>query len=467
MQLIPLEVIYATPILVAVIFGWRAREASRGAERTFWTFLSVSNAALFMCEVLVVYWIWFVDEAGPTPISAPFQILHAVAAVSFIMLLVAMSRVHDDPVARRSRLLIDAAMVTLFVGVVLAELYVRPVMGSAGATFGEQLIGLGYPLFGFIMVSGAVAIVAGLKLGRWRPWDKMVVGALAIYVAGFSQWPAWWAAVSSDVNHTFSRGPIDLIQLTGHWVLMLAVIYRVTEPTGWSLRTAPTPVESTVRDATLPVLGIAAVPLLMGMAYLERSMAPEWAATYLIVALAVGVLVAARTGLLSVEHAQLVEHSLLDPVAGVSSSWAFDNALAARVEEALRYDEALALVEIDLDHFSEYNAQFGGFSGDDLLHCVGEILSRVASEDTLVARLEADRFGVLLQGVGRLDATVFARKVLDIIEIEAAGSHGRVTASAGIALLPEDAVDAAGLRQVAAAALHEAKQHGGATAVTG
>lgn len=121
-----------------------------------------------------------------------------------------------------------------------------------------------------------------------------------------------------------------------------------------------------------------------------------------------------------------------------------------------------AVVRIDIRRFREVNDLLGHQFGDEVLvHCA-ERLRGVVRGDDLVARVGGNEFLVLMQGispadaldrVGRLTAAMQAPLLLSRTEL-------KLDVSVGIALFPDDVVDAAQLLRRSDIALASAKRGG-------
>ncbi len=136
-----------------------------------------------------------------------------------------------------------------------------------------------------------------------------------------------------------------------------------------------------------------------------------------------------------------------------------------------------ALLLIDLDRFKLVNEAHGLAVGDTLLKIVAARLSRTLDRDDIPARIAADQFALLL--AGRDEATADAASAAALVQsladtlrerlregIEVADEVFHFEASAGIALLPENAAfDAEEILRQAETAVHQAKHAGGARTV--
>jgi len=118
---------------------------------------------------------------------------------------------------------------------------------------------------------------------------------------------------------------------------------------------------------------------------------------------------------------------------------------------------------MDLDHFKDINDKFGHATGDKLLCSVSERLSRRLREGDTVARMGGDEFLLLLPGV-RLQqhARALGEKIMEIFQqpFSAAGRKLAITASAGLAVFPDDGADYEILIRKADQAMYGAKANG-------
>jgi len=129
-----------------------------------------------------------------------------------------------------------------------------------------------------------------------------------------------------------------------------------------------------------------------------------------------------------------------------------------------REQELLAVISLDLDNFKKINNALGHSLGDRVLKIVSERFSDCLRSSDTVAHYSGDSFIIMLSKVAHADhvATV-AEKLLRSLQepIGLTGQEIHITASAGIALFPEDGDDAAILLKNATLAIQRAKMSGG------
>jgi diguanylate cyclase (GGDEF)-like protein/PAS domain S-box-containing protein len=156
----------------------------------------------------------------------------------------------------------------------------------------------------------------------------------------------------------------------------------------------------------------------------------------------------------------LARHDMLTPLANRA---AFTDHLRRALALARREGLMVALHVIDLDGFRRINDAFGHNAGDALLLEVARRIALEIREGDVAARLAADEFAVLQPGVrDPAEATALAERLVQRLRqvYDLDGRRLQVTASAGIALFPNDAQDAESLLRHAGVALARAKAEG-------
>jgi diguanylate cyclase (GGDEF)-like protein len=123
---------------------------------------------------------------------------------------------------------------------------------------------------------------------------------------------------------------------------------------------------------------------------------------------------------------------------------------------------SLAFMFVDLDRFKEVNDTFGHPTGDELLRQLGDRLESSLRSSDHVVRLGGDEFVVALFDAGADSAATIAGRLVAQIEepflLDAV--RVQISASIGIAVLPDDALDAADVMRCADLAMYRAKQEG-------
>ena len=159
--------------------------------------------------------------------------------------------------------------------------------------------------------------------------------------------------------------------------------------------------------------------------------------------------------------AQLKEFSFKDEVTGLYNRRFFSIRLEEEVSRYRRFNHPVAVVLLDLDGFKEINDELGHAAGDETLRGMAEILLKYSRGINVICRYGGDEFAVLLVETSKGGARLYADRIRYVLP----GFHfvhgRRVTASFGIASLPEDVTPAPdALIRAADEALYAAKRAG-------
>lgn len=153
-----------------------------------------------------------------------------------------------------------------------------------------------------------------------------------------------------------------------------------------------------------------------------------------------------------------------DQLTGLPNRTLFIERVTNAVRQESRHDGAVAVLLIDLDHFTEVNNTLGASNGDELLREVSRRLRDELPGETLVARLGGDEFAVLCpRADGVADALRIAAALQASLEapVSLNGVALNVEASIGVAVMGEHAQDPDALLRRADAALAHARSRGG------
>ncbi len=142
-------------------------------------------------------------------------------------------------------------------------------------------------------------------------------------------------------------------------------------------------------------------------------------------------------------------------------------ALQREMERAERYQEAFAVLSIDLDNFKTVNDTLGHSAGDDLLVKVADTLKASSRRTDIPVRVGGDEFLMILPNTGIGGAVVLASRLIEHIrklsvqEGEEVENQIPISASIGTAAFPDHGTDGEKLLQKVDKALYKAKNNGG------
>jgi diguanylate cyclase (GGDEF)-like protein/PAS domain S-box-containing protein len=154
-----------------------------------------------------------------------------------------------------------------------------------------------------------------------------------------------------------------------------------------------------------------------------------------------------------------------DGLTGLANRRCFDDTLHAEWARALRQQQPLSLLMVDVDNFKAYNDANGHLGGDE---CLKRIARAVASEmraNDLVARYGGEEFAVILPNQSLKGAAIVAERIrcrveqLRVPNRRAIAEHVTVSIGAATALASAD-TSASELVATADAALYRAKHMG-------
>ena len=163
-----------------------------------------------------------------------------------------------------------------------------------------------------------------------------------------------------------------------------------------------------------------------------------------------------------------------DKLTGLPNRTMFDELLGLSLARAKRHDQGVVVVTVDLDDFKLVNDSLGHQAGDDLLVQFAHRLGDATRDTDLIARPGGDEFLLLLADLERVPPMEGARDGIPMaaesvaLRIQEAlrrpftvqDTELYVTASLGISVYPDDAMDAAMLLKNAETAMFRSKRSG-------
>ena len=164
----------------------------------------------------------------------------------------------------------------------------------------------------------------------------------------------------------------------------------------------------------------------------------------------------------------LKHRTLHDDLTDLPNRALFEDRAGHAIRLAVRADESLALMLMDLDGFKRVNDTYGHQCGDSLLRQVAARLRDCLRDADTVARLGGDEFGILpISGTDLAGAATIAWKIQQALELPILvdGHSIEVKASIGIALAPQHGENTDDLLRRADLAMYGAKREGRAYAV--
>jgi len=160
-------------------------------------------------------------------------------------------------------------------------------------------------------------------------------------------------------------------------------------------------------------------------------------------------------------HAATERLSQFDPLTQLANRRRLNTDLETAVANAKRHGHPMSVIMLDLDHFKELNDRYGHQQGDVVLQEVASTLRGAMRDGENAYRYGGEEFAILVTQGGPEDAAQLAERLRARVESDfRRGDKQLVTASFGVAGLPEHAGDGDGLVSEADRALYSAKNSG-------
>jgi diguanylate cyclase (GGDEF)-like protein len=322
---------------------------------------------------------------------------------------------------------------------------VIPVLHHDGMAPSEKAVTIAFALADLTIIT----IIARLLLTDGGHSKSFAFLSMALFVSLAGDIWSW--VVTSD-GPAATIASVKMLWLAGFLLFAAGVAHPSMESfttTGTWMRDAPR-----TRRVWLMGVGLALPPIGLGMAWLFDISAslPVFAVGGLVVSFLVSARMNGLLDRIGAQSSKLENLASRDELTGLHNRRSWNAWLADAAEAAVLDDRPYAVALLDIDHFKDYNDNFGHPAGDRMLVAAAEAWRRSLPNGVLISRYGGEEFAVLFSDAD-LDSAV---RVID--EMRGATPGGQ-TFSAGVALghvhrNPEQAMADAD------AALYEAKRRG-------
>ena len=160
---------------------------------------------------------------------------------------------------------------------------------------------------------------------------------------------------------------------------------------------------------------------------------------------------------------KLQEMAQSDPLTKLSNRRHFVEEAEKAVARALRYNEKLAFLMMDIDEFKRVNDTYGHSLGDTFLTTVARVIQSTFRSTDIVGRIGGEEFAVVMLNTSAEEAFLKAEDVRSLVEgtqVEHGNYTVPVTISIGVAELSAEQGTLDALVASADAAMYKAKQLG-------
>src|SRR5437867_3128095 len=149
------------------------------------------------------------------------------------------------------------------------------------------------------------------------------------------------------------------------------------------------------------------------------------------------------------------------PLTGLYNRRYLEEMLEREIRRAVRAEQSLGILMIDLDHFKRFNDTYGHDAGDAVLRETASFLAKSIRAEDIVCRFGGEEFVVILPTAdleaSRARAERIRSKLRELTVLHQGQSLGRITISIGVSALPLHGTSPKELLEAADAALYRAK----------
>jgi len=134
--------------------------------------------------------------------------------------------------------------------------------------------------------------------------------------------------------------------------------------------------------------------------------------------------------------------STKDPLTGLYNRRYLEEMLDREIRRAIRSEQHLGILMLDIDHFKKFNDTYGHEAGDAVLRETGSFLTRSIRAEDFVCRFGGEEFVVLPTAdvrAAHARAERIRAKLHDLVVMHQGRSVGSITASFGVAAFPTTA----------------------------
>jgi diguanylate cyclase (GGDEF)-like protein len=443
---------------------------ARVKRRLPWVWLAIGQTCYLIAEIL---WVAY-DVAGEVPFPSFADIfyfaVYPFAAAGLYVL------VRDRSPGRDLPAVIDAAVITVVMGLLAWVYLMEPYARDPSLSIMEIAISVAYPIGDLLLLGVLARLLVGAG-GRSVALVLITAGTVAMLVSDVI-----FARVELTIG--YEAGLIDLGWILNYICWGVAALHP-------SARSASDPIPAQTEQLTTARLATLAGVSLLAPAVL----AGEWAVgaekchviEVVLATATVFLLVVARMAGLNREIRnqvttltrqgkrletalderdaladRLLHQASHDPLTGLANRSLFMERVDAALEAAPPTGPGVAVLFLDLDDFKLVNDSYGHPAGDELLTALAQRLRGALRSGDIAARLGGDEFGILLS---RVDDELVSRRVAGrVVRATRTPFNLRqgtveIHSSAGVAL-GEPGIGAEQLVRNADAAMYLAKSKG-------
>lgn len=423
-----------------------------------WLLILTAQVLVVSGDAVWLYYALFLHTEAPSPSIADLLYFAGYLPLFLGIILLVRQRTRGNDQGG----LIDAAIITIGLGLVGWVFLMAPYAYAADLTLSERLISLAYPLIDVLLV--AVLVQFLLSPGRRPP------AFVFLSLSYLMQLAADIVSALMTLNAGYSTGnPVDY-----GWLLSFALLGTAALHPSMRLLAEATPERRSLTGLRIILLALASLlaPGVLVLQYLRGAIldVPVIAVCSILLFLLPLVRMyrlvrELRVALQKREEAesQLTFQAFHDPLTRLPNRALFNDRLYQSLARAARRQQALAVLFADLDGFKAVNDTLGHDAGDTLLRTVADRLRNALRVEDTIARMGGDEFTMILEQLPdpQTATWVAERFIRDLrAPMTIAGRNVTVSASVGIAWSSAGQEKAEDLVRAADVAMYRAKQSG-------
>src|SRR5258706_14541129 len=160
----------------------------------------------------------------------------------------------------------------------------------------------------------------------------------------------------------------------------------------------------------------------------------------------------------------LRQQSIRDPLSGMFNRRYMEESLEREIHRATRSQHPLGVIMLDIDHFKQFNDNFGHEAGDAVLRELGKFLRSNIREEDIACRYGGEEFVLIMPDAPLKITRQRAEKLREGVKHMKVEFNNQVleslTISVGLAMLPDQGSTGEVILRAADGALYQAKQAG-------
>ncbi|MCP4568630.1 MAG: sensor domain-containing diguanylate cyclase [FCB group bacterium] len=167
----------------------------------------------------------------------------------------------------------------------------------------------------------------------------------------------------------------------------------------------------------------------------------------------------------SILHRKTEELTIIDELTGVHNYRYFSEKIKEEKKRAVRYDQALSLIMLDIDWFKKFNDNYGHEVGNHVLVGLIGVIRHCVRDVDILCRYGGEEFIIILPNTAERETMRIAERIREEVEAaEFGGGDGmpklKVTVSVGISSFPENGLTEGELVNAVDQAMYRAKGSG-------